>query len=127
MINVGIKGKAEGLVTKENTAAVMKSGSLEVFATPALVALMEEAACNALENDLEEGTTTVGIKMNVKHIAATPVGMKVNATATVIEVDDRKITFQIEAQDEKDVIGKAAHSRFIVKKDRFMEKANAKK
>ena len=127
MINVGIKGKAEVLVTKENTAAVMKSGSLEVFATPALVALMEEAACNALENDLEEGTTTVGIKMNVKHIAATPVGMKVNATATVIEVDDRKITFQIEAQDEKDVIGKAAHSRFIVKKDRFMEKANAKK
>lgn len=127
MINVGNKGKAESIVTKENTAATMKSGSLEVFATPALVALMEEAACNALENDLEEGTTTVGIHMDVQHAAATPLGMKVSAIATVSEVDNRKITFQIEAQDDKDLIGKATHSRFIVKKDRFMEKTNAKK
>lgn len=127
MINVGTKGRAEAFVTKENTAATMKSGSLEVFATPALVALMEEAACNALENDLEEGTTTVGIHMDVQHAAATPLGMKVRAIATVIEVDNRKITFQVEAQDEKDLIGKATHSRFIVKKDKFMEKTNAKR
>ena len=126
MINVGLKGKAETIVTKENIAVTMKSGSLEVFATPALVALMEQAACAALENKLEKGTTTVGIKMDVQHLAATPLGMKVYATASIIEVDERKIIFHIEARDDVDLIGKAVHSRFIVHEAKFMAKTNAK-
>ncbi len=126
MIKVGLIGKAEGSVNKENIAVTMKSGSLDVFATPALVALMEEAACAALKNKLEKGMTTVGIKMDVQHLAATPLGMKVTATASIIEVDDRKIMFHIEARDEVDLIGKAVHSRFIVNEDKFMAKTNAK-
>lgn len=127
MINVGLTGKAQSIVTNENTAKTMKSGSLDVYATPALVALMEQAACNALEDKLEKGTTTVGIKMDVQHIAATPLGLNVSAKASVIEVDERKIIFHVEAFDDKELIGKAVHSRFIVKTDKFMDKANAKK
>lgn len=127
MINVGLTGKAQSIVTNENIAKTMKSGSLDVYATPALVALMEQAACNALEDKLEKGTTTVGIKMDVQHIAATPLGLNVSAKASVIEVDERKIIFHVEAFDDKELIGKAVHSRFIVKTDKFMDKANAKK
>lgn len=127
MINVGLTGKAQSIVTNENTAKAMKSGSLDVFATPALVALMEQAACDAIEDKLEKGTTTVGIKMDVQHMAATPIGLNVSAKASVIEVDERKIIFHVEAYDDKELIGKAVHSRFIVKTDKFMDKANAKK
>lgn len=117
------KGIAEVMVDISNTAASLGSGFLPVFATPALVALMEKAACNAFEGELEEGCTSVGIFIGAEHLAATPVGMKVTATAELIETDGKIFTFTIEACDEVGVVGKATHKRAIVQVDRFMAKA----
>ncbi|NMA69489.1 MAG: thioesterase family protein [Desulfitobacterium sp.] len=123
-ISIGLKGKAEKVVNENNTAKTMGSGSLDVFATPALVAMMEEAAVNALS--LEEGQTSVGISINVQHTAATPLDMKVEAKAELIEIDGRKLTFKIEAFDEKGPIGSGVHQRFIVDEVKFMAKTNSK-
>lgn len=120
-------GKQEGIVTKENTAAVMGSGSLQVFATPALVALMEKAACNALEGTLDEGITTVGTRMDVHHEAATPVGMRVWAEANLTSQEGRIYTFDIQAFDSCGLIGTAMHQRVAVKALRFQEKTDEKR
>lgn len=120
-------GTAQSTVTLQNTARAMGSGSLEVFATPALVALMESAACNALEGTLEEGVTTVGVEICVEHLAATPVGMAVRAEAALISQEGRAYAFSIEAFDEAGLIGKAEHRRVAVKAERFQQKAEAKK
>ena len=114
-------------VAEKHTARAMGSGSLEVFATPALVALMEQAACNAIQGLIEEGCTTVGTQINVAHLAATPVGMKVWAKATLTQREGRLYTFTIEAFDDKGLIGTATHQRIVVFADRFMEKTLAKK
>ena len=119
-------GRFETRVTLENTAKVMGSGSLEVFATPAMIAIMEAAACAALEGKLDEGITTVGIWLQAEHLSATPVGMKVWAEAKLTKSDGRIFTFTIEAFDETGLIGKAEHKRVSVKAQRFVEKANAK-
>ncbi len=124
MLEIGLKGKSETHVTGENTANSVASGSLDVFATPMMVALMESAAINALE--LPSDQSSVGTYLEVQHSAATPVGMKVWAEAELIAIDGRKLTFQIEAFDEKEKIGQARHERFIVFSDKFMVKANAK-
>lgn len=124
MVKVGQKGKSEVLVTLENTAKKIGSGSLEVFATPMMVALMENAAINAL--DLPEDQTSVGTYLDIKHIAATPVGMRVWAEAQIIEVEGRKLIYWVEAFDEKEKIGEGRHERFIVNSDKFMSKANSK-
>lgn len=121
-----IKGTWKETVDASKTAREMGSGSLDVYATPALVALMEHAACEALSGTLEEGVTTVGTQMNVSHVAATPVGMEVWAEATLTAQDGRAYTFSIEAYDAAGLIGKAEHQRFAVKVDRFMAKTNAK-
>ncbi len=120
-------GKQETIVTREKTAAQMGSGSLHVFATPALVALMEKAACNALEGMLEEGVTTVGTRMEVSHEAATPVGMRVWAEARLASQEGRAYEFEITAYDECGIIGKAFHQRVAVKAARFQEKADMKR
>lgn len=122
-----MKGFCETTVTQELTAQHMGSGSLQVFATPALVALMEKAACNALEGCLDSGTTTVGVRIEVSHEAATPLGMRVWAEAKLINQEGRSYEFEITAYDEAGVIGKAFHQRACVKADRFMEKVNAKR
>jgi predicted thioesterase len=119
-------GKQEAVVTKEMTALYMGSGSLSVFATPALVALMEKAACNAIEGTLEEGVTTVGTRMEVSHEAATPVGMRVVAEAELVKQEGRSYEFAITAYDACGVIGKAVHHRAAVKAERFQEKTDAK-
>lgn len=119
-------GKQEAIVTKEMTALVMGSGSLLVFATPALVALMEKAAVSAIEGTLEEGVTTVGTRMEVSHEAATPVGMRVWAEAELIKQEGRSYEFAITAYDPCGVIGKAVHRRAAVKAERFQEKTDAK-
>ncbi len=116
----------EKLVTSELTAKAMGSGCLEVFATPALVALCEECACKALEGALEEGQTSVGIGLQLQHSAATPVGMKVFCTAHVTAWEGRKIVFDISARDEKGEIGHCVHERFLVYGDRFTEKTYQK-
>ena len=106
--------KAEVKVDDTNTAVTMGSGSLKVFATPAMIALIEKAACKALEGQLEDGQTTVGTKLDVAHIAATPIGMNVTAEAVLTEIDNRRLVFEVVARDEKDIIGKGVHERFIV-------------
>lgn len=114
MLTTGTKGKAEVKVDDTNTAVTMGSGSLKVFATPAMIALIEKAACKALEGQLEDGQTTVGTKLDVAHVAATPVGMNVTAEAVLTEIDNRRLVFEVVARDEKDIIGKGSHERFIV-------------
>ncbi len=126
-IPVGAKGKVEGVVTHELTAAAIGSGSVEVFATPYMIAAMENAACNALRPYYDEGENSVGTHLDVSHDAATPVGMKYYAEAEVVEVDRRKVTLKVTAYDETGVIGSGMHERFIINMDKFMAKTEAKK
>lgn len=126
MLTTGLKGKAEVKVDDTNTAVTMGSGSLKVFATPAMIALIEKAACTALEGQLEDGQTTVGTKLDVAHVAATPVGMNVTAEAVLTEIDNRRLVFEVVARDEKDVIGKGIHERFIVNTEKFTAKTYGK-
>ena len=122
----GAKGTAQAVVDSSNVASTMGSGEIEVFATPAMIALMEAAAVAALKEHLEEGETSVGIRLEVSHTAATPVGMDVRAEAEVTEIDGRRIIFQVAAFDAKEKIGDGRHERFIVKTGKFMEKVRGK-
>lgn len=126
MLEIGIKGKQEITVTKEQTAKVLGSGTLEVFATPAMIALMENTAYRSIEEYLEAGCGTVGTEMNVKHVSATPIGMKVICETELIEVDGRKLTFEVKAYDEAGIIGEGIHQRFIIDEEKFQAKTNAK-
>ena len=123
-IEIGVCGKSETVVNESNTARTLGSGNLPVFATPAMVALMEQAAVNALV--LPNGQTSVGTSLNVQHIAATPVGLKVWAIAKLIKIDRRKLIFDVEAYDEKEKIGSGSHERFIVDSHGFLNKVNSK-
>lgn len=125
-MNIGIKNKIELNVTEDKTAKVVGSGTLDVFATPAMIALMEQSAAESVEKELDEGMTTVGIKINVDHLAATPIGMKVYCESTLVQEEGRKLIFEIEAFDEAGRIGKAYHERFIVDSARFMGKTLSK-
>ncbi len=120
---IGTKHEVEITVTKEVTAASMRSGSLEVFATPFMVALMEQAASELCEKFIPEGISTVGVALNIQHLAATMVGKKVKAVATLTDFDGRKASFDVEAYDNAGLIGKGTHVRFTVKIDKFIEKA----
>ena len=126
-LTVGSKGKAETVVTKANTAAAVGSGLVPVFATPYMIALMENAAVNAVQTGLEPGQGTVGTRLEVTHDAATPVGMKVWAEAELTAVEGKKLTFAVKAFDEAGPIGGGVHERFIITVDRFLAKAEAKK
>ena len=126
MLEAGIKGTKKIMVTNENTAKTMGSGTLDVFATPAMIALMENTAYESVAAELEEGSGTVGTALNVKHVAATPVGMKVTCETELIKVDGRSLTFSVKAFDEKGLIGEGEHERFIVFNEKFQAKADAK-
>lgn len=121
-IEIGTKGFAETTVEQEDTAKIVGSGDLLVYATPCMVALMEGAACTSIAPMLAEGESSVGVSMNVAHTAATPVGMEVHAESVVTAVDGRSVTFEIVAYDEAGEIGRATHSRVIIKAERFLEK-----
>lgn len=110
------------VVSKEHIAAMMGSGDLEVFATPAMVALMENAAMMAVAGHLPKGSTTVGAMIHTSHVKPSPVGDTVRTTATLTEIDGRKLTFSIKAEDSKGLIGEATHVRYIVDKERFLNK-----
>lgn len=125
-MNVGMIGTATVKVTDDNTAKKVGSGLLPVYSTPSMIALLEMAACNAIADSLEEGTSSVGTLINVKHLAATPIGMNVTATATLTEVDGRKLVFDIKVHDETTLIGEGTHERFIVFSEKFLAKTNAK-
>ena len=119
----GLFAEAHAVVESGQTAKSVGSGGLAVLATPMMIALMENAAFNAVQPLLPVGHTTVGIRIDALHLAATPVGMKVRAKATLAEVSGRKLVFDIEAFDERDKIGEARHERFVVDESRFVQKA----
>ena len=114
------------LVSEENTAKTMGSGALDVFATPSMIALMEKAASIAVQPFIEEDSSTVGTMINIKHIAATPVGLNVTARAELVEIDGKRLVFSVEAFDGKDKVGEGQHERFIINAQRFISKANSK-
>lgn len=125
-ITVGMKGVAETTVEYEDTAAEVGSGSLLVYATPCMVALMEGAACEAIAEAIPEDQTTVGIALNIEHLAATPVGLEVRAEAEVTAVEGKIITFELHAFDEAGEIGKGTHKRCIVNSQKFLDKTYSK-
>ena len=125
-ITVGMKAEVSTLVETSDTALEVGSGSLRVYATPCMAALMEGAACEALEGALGDDMTTVGIELNLKHLAATPVGMEVRAEAEVTAVEGKIITFSITAYDEAGKIGEAQHKRAVVAVQKFLDKTYAK-
>jgi len=122
----GLTSEIEAVVTEENTAERLGSGLLPVFGTPALVGLMEGAAVQALAGHLPPGQTSVGGRIDVRHLAATPVGVRVRARAELLEVEGRRLVFRVEAWDEAERIGEATHERFVVDEERFAARAQAK-
>ena len=125
-IVIGTVGVATTLVEPEDTALSVGSGSLRVYATPAMAALMEGAACEALADFLPEGKTSVGTELNLKHISATPVGLEVTAEATVTAVEGNTVFFSLIAKDEAGKIGEGTHKRVIVGEQKFLEKTYQK-
>ena len=125
-ITVGMKGEVATLVEREDTALEVGSGSLLVYATPCMVALMEGAACEAIAPALSEDVTSVGTELNISHISATPVGLEVRAEAEVTAVEGKVITFQVTAYDEAGKIGEGTHKRVVITPQRFLEKAYGK-
>ena len=121
-MEIGLTYTSTLVVSKDHVAAVMGSGDLHVFATPAMVALMENAAMLAVAEHLPEGSTTVGAMMNTSHVKPSPVDESIKATAVLTEIEGRKLTFEIKAEDSKGIIGEAVHVRYIVDRERFMSK-----
>ncbi|MBR3094790.1 MAG: thioesterase family protein [Clostridia bacterium] len=126
MLTPGIKGKQTVTVTHEQTAAHYGSGALEVFATPAMVALLEETAWKSVQPYLEPGQGTVGTRVDVRHLAPTPLGGKVTCESELVEIDRRRLVFQVEIYDEKTKVGEGIHERFVIQSDKFLAAANAK-
>lgn len=126
MLKAGIKGRQEVMVTEDNSASSLGSGLLEVFATPAMVALMEKAAWMSVDPYMNDGEGTVGTMMNIKHTAATPVGIVVWCDSELIEVDGRRLVFKVEAFDETGKVGEGLHERFVINNAKFMAKAQKK-
>ena len=125
-VTVGLKGRAETVVSDANTAQAACSGALPVFGTPFMCALMEEAAWKSIAPHLEEGQSTVGTRLDITHDSATPVGMEVWAESEVIQVDGRRIVLKLAAYDRKGLIGQGTHERFIVTDQRFLAKCAQK-
>ena len=126
MLETGIRGEAKEVVSESNSAQAMKSGELKVYATPSMIALMEQAAYKSVAAELEEGKGTVGTLMNVSHISATPLGMEVTAKSELGEIDRKRLVFKVEAFDERGMIGEGTHERFVIDNEKFQEKANNK-
>lgn len=122
----GLTGEASVTVTDNLTAAALGSGNVDVFSTPALIALLEAAAIDALKGRLSAGQTTVGISLSVRHLAATPVGLTVRARAILKAIDGRRLVFDVSAWDPVERVGEGTHERFIVDRARFEERARTK-
>ena len=122
MLKEGLSYTSRVEVALGNCAVTLGSGDLEVFATPAMVALMENAAMNAVAEALPEGSTTVGAVMNTSHIKPSGIGAEVSATATLTSVEGRKLTFEVVASDNEGVIGEGTHVRYVVDREKFMSR-----
>ncbi len=125
-LKIGMTAEIERIVGEEDTAVRFGSGGVKVFATPMMVALMENAALNAVDPQLGEGFATVGLSLNVNHIAATPVGMKVRARAELVGMEGKKLHFRVEAFDEQEKIGEGTHERYIIELSKFLERTGKK-
>lgn len=119
-LTLGMTGEATTMVVYENTAAAVGAGGVKVFGTPLMIALMENAAWHTVASALDEGNVTVGTLVNVRHLAATPIGQKVRATAELVEIDGRRLVFNVAAYDEQRKIGEGQHERSIVHLERFL-------
>lgn len=124
-MQIGVRGQAQTTVTSSNTAKAMGSGLLEVFATPAMVALMEQAAVNSL--NLPVGQSSVGTSLSITHTAASPLGAEISATAELVEIDRRRLVFYVGVYDEAGQIGEGKHERFIIDVEPFLAKAQSRK
>ena len=123
MLKPGIKGRQEVMVTEENSASTLGSGLLDVFATPAMIALMEKTSFMSVAPYMNDGEGTVGTALNITHTAATPLGMQVYCESELTEVDGRRLVFHVEAFDEAGKIGEGEHERFVINNEKFMMKA----
>ena len=121
-MEIGLKHESTTVVSAANTAATLGSGDMDVFATPAMVALMENAAMLAVNDHLPEGSATVGTQINTSHLKASPLGATITASAELTAVDGRRLTFAVKAWDEKGIIGEGSHTRFVVDRERFLSK-----
>jgi len=119
---IGKTATVTTVVSEKNTATAVGSGSLDVFSTPMMIALMEQAACECLADSLEPGQTSVGTQVNIAHTVASPLGATITATATIAHVEGRKVTFTVVANDGLNDIGSGTHGRFIVDVEKFMSK-----
>lgn len=126
MLSIGLKGQEEVLVSEGNSAKTMGSGTLDVFATPSMTALMEQTAWKSVAPYLEEGCGTVGTRLDITHDAPTPLGMKVWCESELTEIDGRRLVFRVAAFDEKGKIGGGTHERFIIQNEKFQAKADKK-
>ena len=122
----GLRGEVRLVVTEADTAQHVRSGSVAVLATPRMIALMENASVKAVDHLLPPGQATVGSEIRVRHLAATPQEMEVTVRSELVEVEGRRLTFKVEAFDEREKIGEGTHIRFIIDLDRFREKVRAK-
>jgi len=125
-LKVPMHGEARTRVSEDNIALRFGSGSIDVFATPAMIALMEEAAVKAVDNILPRGYATVGTEVNIRHLSATPIGINITVSAELVEVEGKKLTFKVEAFDELEKIGEGIHHRYIVELERFKDRASSK-
>ncbi len=125
-METGIKGREEVTVTPELTAESIGSGTVPVFATPMMISLVEKACRCSVEPYLDEGQTTVGTLVNVAHLAATPVGMRVWCETELVETDRRRLVFRVTVRDDAGPVGEGTHERFIIDSDRFVKKAEAR-
>ncbi|MBQ5881600.1 MAG: thioesterase family protein [Bacteroidales bacterium] len=121
-MKIGDKGTVTVKVTKENCASAIGSGALDVFATPSMIALMENAACEAIKASLQPGESSVGTKVNISHLKASALEDTVTATATLTEIDGRRLVFEVVANDSKGIIGEGIHERFVINVEKFLSK-----
>lgn len=125
-METGITGLQEEIVTEEKTAKVMGSGELPVYATPAMIALIEKTAWMSVAGELEEGQGTVGTKLAVEHVSASPLGAHITCKTTLVGIDRRRLLFSVEVTDDAGLIGQGTHERFIVANEKFLTKAQGK-
>jgi predicted thioesterase len=123
-LRVGLIGESIDTVTEQQTAKAMGSGLLEVYATPAMIALLEAAAVSAIDPYLDDDRASVGIEMNVRHLSATPIGEHITAIAEVTRIDGKRVTLEVRAWDERELIGEGTHVRYLIYADDFMERLN---
>ena len=126
MLKPGMSAVLTCEVNESNSGKAIGSGSLMVFGTPAMIALIEQTAVALLEGNLPEGTTTVGTKLDINHVSATPMGMTAECECTLVEIDRKKLVFDVIVKDYAGIIGNGTHERFMVEADSFMKKAESK-